>query len=111
MSSKTTAFGFATSDFLELQVKSEEKDGYSAVQVGYQVCKENRITKPELYHLRKVNAPAMKTLVEFRVGPFFLPLLDKSLLDDLFGIMAEAMRTPRPLKKFCECISKLKSVA
>lgn len=50
------------------QVKTDEKDGYSAVQVGYQVCKEKRITKPELYHLRKVNAPAMKTLVEFRVS-------------------------------------------
>lgn len=48
------------------QVKTEEKDGYEAVQVGYQVCKENRITKPELNHLRKANAPAMKRLVEFK---------------------------------------------
>ena len=51
-----------------LQVKTEEKDGYEAVQVGYQVCKESRITKPELNHLRKANAPAMKRLVEFKVS-------------------------------------------
>ena len=50
-----------------LQIKTDDTDGYNAVQVGYQITKENRITKPELNHLRKSGAPAMKRLVEFKV--------------------------------------------
>lgn len=53
---------------IALQVKTEATDGYNSVQVGYNVCKETRITKPELNHLRKAGAPAMKHLVEFRVS-------------------------------------------
>ncbi|KAI3432638.1 hypothetical protein D9Q98_004184 [Chlorella vulgaris] len=49
------------------QVKTAEKDGYTAVQVGYQTCKEKKITKPELGHLQKAGAPAMKHLREFKV--------------------------------------------
>ncbi len=50
-----------------LQVKTEATDGYSAVQVGYRVVKERKITKPELNHLKKSGAPPMKNLREYRV--------------------------------------------
>ena len=49
-------------------MKTEATDGYSAVQVGYQVCKEKHITKPELKHLAKSGAPAMRKLKEYRVS-------------------------------------------
>ncbi|EIE25369.1 ribosomal protein L3 [Coccomyxa subellipsoidea C-169] len=49
------------------QVKTEATDGYSAVQVGYRVVKERKITKPELNHLKKSGAPPMKNLREYRL--------------------------------------------
>lgn len=49
------------------QVKTVEKDGYAAVQVGYLTCRENKITKPEMGHLKKAGVPAMKHLREFKV--------------------------------------------
>ncbi|KAI7836269.1 hypothetical protein COHA_009859 [Chlorella ohadii] len=49
------------------QVKTTEKDGYAAVQVGYRVVPERKVTKPELGHLQKAGAPAMKHLREFKV--------------------------------------------
>ena len=56
-----------------MQVKTEATDGYSAVQVGYQVCKEKHITKPELNHLAKSGAPAMRKLKEYRVSNSLYP--------------------------------------
>lgn len=48
-------------------VRTPEKDGYTAVQVGYGECKEKALTRPELGHLKKAGAPPLRTLVEFRV--------------------------------------------
>ena len=39
-----------------------------ALQVGYKVCREDKITKPEVGHLNKAGVPAMKHLREFKVG-------------------------------------------
>lgn len=49
------------------QVKTEEKDGYTAVQVGYEVVAERKITKPEVGHLKKAGTPPLRHLREFRV--------------------------------------------
>lgn len=49
------------------QVKTEATDGYTAVQVGYQVVNEKKITKPELNHLKKSGALPMRKLREYRV--------------------------------------------
>lgn len=49
-------------------VRTAAKDGYTAVQVGYGECKEKALNKPELGHLKKAGAPALRTLVEFRVA-------------------------------------------
>ena len=65
------------------QVKTEATDGYTAVQVGYQVCKERKVTKPELNHLKKAGAPAMRRLTEFKVsctGDIFLQQMNEVLL-------------------------------
>ena len=36
-----------------VQVEDHEKDGYSAVQVGFENKKEKRVTKPEQGHFKK----------------------------------------------------------
>ena len=47
-------------------VRSEDTDGYEAVQLAFGAVKEKVLTRPELGHLKKAGAPPMRTLVEFR---------------------------------------------
>jgi large subunit ribosomal protein L3 len=47
-------------------IRTSERDGYDAVQLAFGLTKEKHISKPELGHLKKVDAPPMRTLVEFR---------------------------------------------
>jgi large subunit ribosomal protein L3 len=47
-------------------IRSEERDGYNAVQLAFGLTKEKHISKPELGHLRKADAPPMRHLAEFR---------------------------------------------
>ncbi|HCJ12571.1 MAG: 50S ribosomal protein L3 [Verrucomicrobia bacterium GWF2_51_19] len=49
------------------QIKTKEKEGYNAVQVGYREQKESRLSKGELGHLKKANVPAYAELMEFQV--------------------------------------------
>ena len=49
------------------QKKTAEKDGYSAIQLGYQDVKESKLTQPELGHLKKAGVAPMKFLKEFKV--------------------------------------------
>ena len=51
-----------------VQVKSVASDGYEAVQLAYEPVAERKLSKPELGHLRKGQAPPHRHLVEFR-GP------------------------------------------
>jgi large subunit ribosomal protein L3 len=47
-------------------IRTVERDGYEAVQLAFNKTKEKQLTKAELGHLKKVDAPPLKTLVEFR---------------------------------------------
>jgi len=47
-------------------IRREERDGYSAVQLAFDEVKESKLTKAELGHLAKADAPPMRVLVEFR---------------------------------------------
>jgi large subunit ribosomal protein L3 len=49
------------------QVKTIEKDGYSAVQLAYGEQKEKHTNKPMLGHFAKANVSPKRELVEFRV--------------------------------------------
>ncbi len=49
------------------QIRSGERDGYAAVQLGYSETKPQRLTKGELGHLRRNNLPALRHLREFRL--------------------------------------------
>jgi large subunit ribosomal protein L3 len=50
-----------------LQVKTQETDGYNAVQVGFDVQKESRVTKPLLGHFKKASSEPKKMVKEFRL--------------------------------------------
>ena len=50
------------------QVKTEEKDGYNAIQVGYKNISSKSLNQPELGHLQKSNIQPLKYLKEFRVS-------------------------------------------
>lgn len=47
-------------------IRTAERDGYDAVQLAFGLTREKRLTKPELGHLKKADAPPMRRLVEFR---------------------------------------------
>ena len=47
-------------------IRTHEVDGYEAVQLGFGAVREKALSKGELGHLKKVDAPPVRTLVEFR---------------------------------------------
>ena len=49
------------------QVRRPQKDGYSAVQLGFQEVSPKRLTGGQLGHLKRVNVPPLRYLREFRV--------------------------------------------
>ena len=50
------------------QVKTEAKDGYNSIQVGYSNVSSKSLTQPELGHLQKSNIQPLKYLKEFRIN-------------------------------------------
>ena len=48
------------------QVKTEETDGYNAVQLGYGEQKEKHLTRPELGHFKKAGVEPKRYLAEFK---------------------------------------------
>jgi large subunit ribosomal protein L3 len=50
-----------------LQTKTVEKDGYQAIQVGFDTQKESRVPKPLLGHFKKAEAEPKKFVREFRL--------------------------------------------
>jgi len=49
------------------QIKTDETDGYTAVQVGFDEVREKIVTKPELGHLKGAGK-VLRTLKEFRLN-------------------------------------------
>ena len=47
-------------------VKTKERDGYEAVQLSFGEVKERKLSKAELGHLKKNQAPATRVLREFK---------------------------------------------
>lgn len=48
-----------------VQKKTEEKDGYTAVQLGFSDLADRKVTKPQKGHFEKNNVPVKKYLKEF----------------------------------------------
>lgn len=49
------------------QIRTVDKDGYVAVQLGFGETKPKHLTQGQLGHLRRNNLPALRILREFRV--------------------------------------------
>lgn len=49
-----------------VQIKTEDRDGYEAVQLGYGRKKEKRTTKALMGHFKKAGVPPQRILHEFR---------------------------------------------
>jgi len=47
------------------QVKTVEKDGYAAYQIGFEAASEKNVTKPMMGHFKKAGTNPFKKLVEF----------------------------------------------
>jgi large subunit ribosomal protein L3 len=55
-----------------LAIRTHEADGYESIQLGFDAVREKALTKAELGHLKKADAPPLRTIKEFRdqVGEF-----------------------------------------
>jgi large subunit ribosomal protein L3 len=49
------------------QIKSEDKDGYSAIQIGFEEAKEKHVNKPLKGHFEKAGVPPHRYLAEVRL--------------------------------------------
>jgi large subunit ribosomal protein L3 len=67
------------------QVRLPEKEGYAAVQLGFQEAKPKRLTSGELGHLKKNELPPLRFLREFRIKDAEYKVGDK-LTVEVFGI-------------------------
>ncbi len=66
------------------QVKTEEKDGYSSIQLGFDEAKEKNVTQPLKGHYAKANTTPKRKLVEF--GEFEATLnLGDTVTVDIFA--------------------------
>ncbi len=50
------------------QIRTPEKDGYSAVQIAYGAIDPRKVNKPEAGHFTKAGVPPRRYLVEIRTG-------------------------------------------
>jgi large subunit ribosomal protein L3 len=50
------------------QIRSVEKEGYSAVQLGFEEVKPKRLTGGQIGHLKRTNLPPLKFLREFKAS-------------------------------------------
>ena len=67
------------------QVKTLEKDGYEALQLGYEEQKEKHTTKPELGHFKKAGVTPKRHLAEFKGFEGEYKLGDTITVDGLFA--------------------------
>lgn len=69
-----------------IQKKTSEKDGYSAIQIGFQEQKKNRISKPLQGHCEKAGEKYFRCLREFRVQDSNEFELGQEIKTDIFNI-------------------------
>lgn len=66
------------------QVKTEQTDGYSSVQLGYSEVAAKALTKAEMGHLQKAQAPALRHLREYRLADVNSYELGQTVTVDVF---------------------------
>src|SRR5690349_22563757 len=68
-----------------VQVKTPERDGYSAIQLAFGDVKPRQGNKPEAGHFKKVNQAPAKHLAEMRVGDSSAFTIGQVIQADLFA--------------------------
>lgn len=66
------------------QVRTEEKDGYTAIQLGFGEKKEKNTSRPLLGHFKKANTTPKRKLVEFKEFEKEYSLGDTIRIEDVF---------------------------
>lgn len=69
-----------------LQIKSKEKDGYSALQLGYEAKPERNVTKPMAGHFKRAGVAPVRMIREFRTEELDGYTLGQSLDLSLFDV-------------------------
>jgi large subunit ribosomal protein L3 len=67
------------------QLKTDETDGYSAVQLGFMDIVERKLTKPEIGHFKKSGTPYKKHLKEFRLDDISGYKVGDTVTADIFA--------------------------
>jgi large subunit ribosomal protein L3 len=68
------------------QVRQPERDGYNAVQLGFEEAKPKRLSGGQIGHLRTNELPPLKFLREFRVKESELSEGDKLEVGEVFSV-------------------------
>ena len=71
------------------QIRTPDKDGYSAVQIAYGVIDPRKVTKPEAGHFAKAGVPPRRYLVEIRTGDASSYTVGQEITAGLFGELGD----------------------
>jgi large subunit ribosomal protein L3 len=79
------------------QVRTPEKDGYSAVQIAYGAIDPRKVTKPEAGHFAKAGVPPRRYLVEVRTDDASSYTVGQEVTAELFagGAKVDAVGTSK----------------
>ena len=75
-----------------VQIKTVEKDGYSALKLGFGEAKEKTLTKPELGQYKKAGVKPCKVLKEFRLAELASYEVGKEVKVDVFSATFTELR-------------------
>ena len=67
------------------QIRTPEKDGYSAVQIAYGAVDPRKVNKPEAGHFAKAGVPPRRYLVEIRTDDVSSYTLGQEITADVFA--------------------------
>ena len=81
---------------LVTEVRTQERDGYEAVQLGYGAIREKRLTKPQIGHFKKLGVGQRRHLREIR-GPAGEIKVGEELACDRFeaGTLVDVIATSK----------------
>ncbi|HAR20609.1 MAG TPA: 50S ribosomal protein L3 [Cytophagales bacterium] len=79
------------------QIKSDDIDGYNAIQLGFDSVKEKNVTSAMLGHFKKANSNPKRKLVEFKSFDKEVGLGDSITVDQIFeeGDFVDAIGTSK----------------
>ncbi len=67
------------------QIRTPEKDGYSAVQIAYGAIDPRKVNKPEAGHFAKAGVPPRRYLVEIRTDDISAYTVGQEITADVFA--------------------------